>query len=53
MAFNAGIVVIAATNRPDMVDTAILRPGRFDRLLYIGPPDIQDRLEILQTLTSK
>lgn len=53
VAYNVGIVVIAATNRPDKVDSALLRPGRFDRLLYIGPPSVQDRLEILHTLTSK
>ncbi len=35
---SAGIMVIASTNRPDVIDPAILRPGRFDRLLYIGPP---------------
>lgn len=53
MVYSAGTVVIAATNRPDKVDSALLRPGRFDRLLYVGPPDVQDRLEILHTLTSK
>jgi transitional endoplasmic reticulum ATPase len=40
------VVVIAATNRPDMVDTALLRPGRLDRLLYIPPPDEASRLQI-------
>lgn len=34
-----GVVVLAATNRPDCVDAALLRPGRFDRLLYVPPPD--------------
>jgi len=46
-----GVVVIAATNRPDIVDTALLRPGRFDRLLYIPPPDRGSRLHILQIHT--
>jgi len=44
-----GVAVVAATNRPDLVDAALLRPGRFDRLLYIPPPEsTADRLEILQ-----
>ncbi len=42
------VVVIAATNRPDMVDTALLRPGRLDRLLYIPPPDEASRLAIFK-----
>jgi transitional endoplasmic reticulum ATPase len=46
-----GVVVMAATNRPDIVDTALLRPGRFDRLLYIPPPDRGSRLHILQIHT--
>ena len=46
-----GVVVIAATNRPDIVDTALLRPGRFDRLLYIPLPDRGSRLHILQIHT--
>ncbi|MCD9640353.1 hypothetical protein HAX54_025629 [Datura stramonium] len=37
------VTVIAATNRPDKIDPALLRPGRFDRLLYVGPPDEKDR----------
>ncbi|KAJ8760126.1 hypothetical protein K2173_010982 [Erythroxylum novogranatense] len=40
------VTVIAATNRPDMIDAALLRPGRFDRLLYVGPPNVADREEI-------
>ncbi|MEM1597230.1 MAG: CDC48 family AAA ATPase [Pyrobaculum sp.] len=41
------VVVIAATNRPDLVDPALLRPGRFDRIIYVPPPDFNARLEIL------
>ncbi len=40
------VVVVAATNRPDMVDPAMLRPGRLDRLIYIMPPDLKDRMTI-------
>ncbi len=42
-----GVVVMGATNRPDMVDPALLRPGRFDRLVYIGAPGRDDRTKIL------
>ena len=45
---NEGIIVIAATNRVDILDPAILRPGRFDRKVLVGKPDVQGRLEILQ-----
>ncbi|MEM0146239.1 MAG: CDC48 family AAA ATPase [Conexivisphaerales archaeon] len=45
------VVVMAATNRPDMVDQALLRPGRFDRLVYVPPPDEQARLDILKVHT--
>lgn len=45
---NEGIIMIAATNRPDILDPALLRPGRFDRQVYIGVPDIKGREEILK-----
>ena len=43
-----GVVVVAATNRPDMIDPALLRPGRFDKIISIGLPDEASRLEILK-----
>ncbi|MGC8609886.1 MAG: CDC48 family AAA ATPase [Thermoplasmata archaeon] len=46
-----GVVVIASTNRPDIIDPALLRPGRFDRLIYIPPPDKETRLKILKVHT--
>ena len=42
------VVVIGATNRPDIVDAALLRPGRFDRLLYVPPPDRDSRVQIIK-----
>jgi len=42
------VVVVAATNRPDVIDPALLRPGRLDRLLYVAPPDSEARSEILR-----
>jgi transitional endoplasmic reticulum ATPase len=45
------VVVIAATNRPDIVDPAVLRPGRFDRLIYVPDPDEKARLEIFKIYT--
>lgn len=45
-----GIYVIAATNRPDIIDPAMLRPGRLETLLFVGLPGIDDRVEILRTL---
>lgn len=50
---NTGIIVIAATNRPDMLDDALLRPGRFDKHIYVPPPDMESRLNILKVVTSK
>jgi len=45
---NTGIIIIAATNRVDVLDQALLRPGRFDRQVMVDPPDIKGRLEILE-----
>ena len=47
-AANEGVVVLAATNRADVLDPALLRPGRFDRQVYVGLPDIKGREEILK-----
>lgn len=46
-----GVMVLAATNRPDVIDTALMRPGRLSRLLYVGPPDLEARLQILEIRT--
>ena len=46
-----GVIVIASTNRPDLVDSALLRPGRFDRLLYVMAPDLESRKKILEVHT--
>jgi cell division protease FtsH len=45
---NTGIIIIAATNRPDVLDAALLRPGRFDRQVVVDRPDFAGRLEILK-----
>ncbi|MBP7133836.1 AAA family ATPase, partial [Patescibacteria group bacterium] len=45
---NLGVIVVAATNRPDVLDPALLRPGRFDRRVVLDPPDINDREAILK-----
>lgn len=50
---NEGIIMIAATNRPDILDPALLRPGRFDRQIIVGAPDVKGRKEILQVHTKK
>ena len=50
---NQGIVVIAATNRPDILDPALLRPGRFDRQVTVGAPDVKGREQILRIHTRK
>jgi cell division protease FtsH len=48
-----GIIIIAATNRPDVLDPALLRPGRFDRQVVVPQPDVKGRLEILKVHTRK
>ncbi len=45
---NTGIIVIAATNRADVLDTALLRPGRFDRQVMVDPPDLKGRIKVLE-----
>ena len=45
---NEGVIVLAATNRPDVLDKALLRPGRFDRQIVVSPPDVKAREEILE-----
>lgn len=49
---STSVLVIGATNRPDMLDAALMRPGRFDRLLYIPPPDKASRQDILDVCLS-
>ncbi len=50
---NEGIIILAATNRPDVLDPALLRPGRFDRQIVVPVPDVKGRLEILKVHTRK
>jgi transitional endoplasmic reticulum ATPase len=50
---SAGVIVIGITNRPDLIDTSLIRPGRLDLIVYIDPPDDKARLEIIRTLTSQ
>ena len=45
---NEGVIVLAATNRQDILDPALMRPGRFDRQIYVGTPDVQGRQDILK-----
>merc|ERR1712070_40752 len=45
---NTGIIIIAATNRPDVLDSALMRPGRFDRQVMVDAPDFKGRVEILE-----
>ena len=47
------VTILAATNRPDVIDSALLRPGRLDRLLYVGPPNTESRMSILRIQLSK
>ncbi|KAL4692170.1 hypothetical protein H8959_015980 [Pygathrix nigripes] len=49
--FNRSVMIVAATNRPDVLDTALLRPGRLDKIIYIPPPDHKGRLSILKVCT--
>ena len=48
---NQGVVLLAATNRPEILDPALLRPGRFDRHILVDRPDLQGRIEILRVHT--
>ncbi|KAM0754878.1 AAA-domain-containing protein, partial [Meredithblackwellia eburnea MCA 4105] len=48
-----GVIVLAATNRPEIIDTALMRPGRLDRILYVSPPDLESRREIFRVNFSK
>lgn len=50
---NEGIIIMAATNRADILDPALLRPGRFDRMVYVGVPDVRGREAILKVHTRK
>ncbi len=50
---NSGVIVLAATNRVDILDPALMRPGRFDRQIYVGTPDIKGRVEILKVHSRK
>lgn len=46
-----GVFLMAASNRPDIIDSAILRPGRLDKIIYVGLPTPVDRVDILRALT--
>lgn len=46
-----GVFLMAATNRPDIIDPAVLRPGRLDKILYVGLPTASDRVDILRAVT--
>ena len=45
------VFIMGATNRPDIIDPAVMRPGRLDKVLYVGLPSQPDRLDILKTIT--
>ena len=49
----SNVTIVAATNRPDIMDAALLRPGRLDRILYVSPPDVASRRKILEIQKSK
>ncbi|KAF5839902.1 P-loop containing nucleoside triphosphate hydrolase protein [Dunaliella salina] len=53
MELATGVLVLGATNRPQAVDAALLRPGRFDALLYVPPPDEEGRLAVLKVHTKR
>lgn len=46
------VFILAASNRPDIIDPAVLRPGRLDKILYVDLPGPDDRVEILKTITN-
>lgn len=46
-----GVFLLAASNRPDIIDPAVLRPGRLDKILYVGLPSREDRVDILRAIT--
>ena len=50
---NEGVIILAATNRPDILDPALLRPGRFDRRIVVNPPDVKGREEVLRVHAAK
>ena len=50
---NEGVIVLAATNRPDVLDKALLRPGRFDRQIVVSSPDVKAREQILEVHSRK
>jgi cell division protease FtsH len=50
---NDGVILIASTNRPDVLDPALLRPGRFDRRVVVGRPDVRGREEVLKVHAKK
>ncbi|XP_044294951.1 spermatogenesis-associated protein 5-like protein 1 [Varanus komodoensis] len=51
--FNKDVVVVAATNRPDMLDNALMRPGRLDKVIYVPPPDQKGKLSVLKICTER
>ena len=53
LAANEGVIVLAATNRPDVLDKALLRPGRFDRQIVVSAPDVKAREQILEVHARK